>query len=156
MGDGHLRTELEAGVRELRAEGKITFLGNRSDVARLVGGMDIVALTSLNEGTPLSLIEAMAAGKTVVATPVGGVVDLLGDAIERHDGFDVCQRGISVTTRTPIAFASALIYAAENEKLRSRLFSEGRQFVEENYSVDRLERDIEKLYVELLEDGSRT
>ena len=156
VGDGHLRTELEAGVRELRAEGKITFLGNRSDVARLVGGMDIVALTSLNEGTPLSLIEAMAAAKTVVATPVGGVVDLLGDAIERHDGFDVCQRGISVTTRTPIAFASALNYAAENEKLRSRLFSEGRQFVEENYSVDRLERDIEKLYVELLEDGSRT
>lgn len=156
LGDGHLRAELEGKVRELHAEGKITFLGNRPDVARLVGGMDIVALTSLNEGTPLSLIEAMAAGKTVVAAPVGGVVDLLGDAIERFDGFDVCQRGISVTRRTPVDFASALIYAAENEKLRSRLFSEGRQFVQENYSVDRLERDIEKLYSELLNEGSRT
>jgi len=156
VGDGHLRAELEALVDKLQLREVVTFLGNRENVAEVIGGLDMVALTSLNEGTPLSLIEAMAAGKAVVATPVGGVVDLFGESVEERDGFDVRRRGIAVTSRTPEALASALIYAAENEKLRTRLSDEGRRFVHSNYSVDRLERDIEDLYIELLNDRSRS
>jgi len=59
----------------------VSFLGHRPDISALISGMDIVALASRNEGTPLSLIEAMAIGIPVVATAVGGVVDLLGETV---------------------------------------------------------------------------
>ena len=153
VGDGNLRAELERMVSELGIERLVTFLGNRSDVADIVAGMDIVVLTSKNEGTPLSLIEAMAAGKTVIATPVGGVVDLVGQVTDKKTGFDLCERGIAVTERTPEAVAEALIYAAQNEKLRVRLSRSGQEFVERNYSVSRLESDIARLYAELVGDG---
>jgi glycosyltransferase involved in cell wall biosynthesis len=118
--------------------------------------VDIVVLTSKNEGTPLSLIEAMAAAKPVVAIPVGGVVDLLGDTLEQLSGFDIRERGIAVTSRDPKNLASALIYAAQNEKLRERLSTAGRQFVQDNYSIDRLEEDIALLYADLLGEAGNS
>ena len=151
IGDGHLRAELEDLVKKLEIDLKVAFLGNRENVAELIGQVDIVVLTSKNEGTPLSLIEAMAAGKAVVATRVGGVVDLLGAIVEQHGGFDVCERGIAVTTRSPKDVASALIYAAQNEKLRTSLSDAGQRYVLQNYSIDRLEEDIARLYAKLTE-----
>jgi glycosyltransferase involved in cell wall biosynthesis len=150
IGDGGLREELEALTRELHIDDIVVFLGNRNNIAELLGEVDIVALTSKNEGTPLSLIEAMAAGKAVLATAVGGVVDLVGPAEDLHDGYKVCERGVAVTTRRPEDLASALIYAAQNEKLRERMAESGRKFVLANYSVERLEEDITRLYEELL------
>jgi glycosyltransferase involved in cell wall biosynthesis len=79
IGDGHMRPVLEARAKELGIEEKVSFLGNREDPDVFYAGLDVVALTSRNEGTPLSLIEAMANRKAVVSTAVGGVVDLLGD-----------------------------------------------------------------------------
>ena len=150
IGDGQLRVELEDLSRQLHIDANVAFLGNRENVAELLSEIDMVALTSKNEGTPLSLIEAMAAGKPVIATAVGGVVDLVGPVEEARDGFQVCERGIAVTTRDPEDLARALIYAAQNEKLRNRIAASGRQFIIENYSVDRLEEDIERLYQKLL------
>ena len=126
------------------------FLGNREDIAALIGETDIVVLSSKNEGTPLSLIEAMAAAKPIVATRVGGVVDLLGKTVEKLSGFDVCERGLAVTTRSSDDFASALVFAAQNREVRQKISLAGRQFVLENYSVDRLEEDIARLYADLL------
>src|SRR5262249_44842235 len=98
VGDGNLRGALEAESNALGLTEKVLFLGNRVDVAEIYNGLDIVALTSLNEGTPLSIIEAMAAGKPVISTAVGGVPGLLGKAIEQHESFTVCERGIRVET----------------------------------------------------------
>ena len=154
VGDGHLRPELEAIARQLKIDEEVTFVGNREDIAELISETDIVALTSKNEGTPLSLIEAMAAAKLVVATRVGGVVDLLGGTIEKHAGFEICERGIAVTSRSPDDFASALIFAAQNKELRQKISLAGRQFVQENYSIDRLEEDIARLYADLLEEDT--
>ena len=81
IGDGHLRSELEAYARELGLEEDVVFAGTRDDPENFYAALDLVALTSLNEGTPLTLIEAMANARAVVATEVGGVVDLLGDAL---------------------------------------------------------------------------
>ncbi|HEX8424316.1 MAG TPA: glycosyltransferase, partial [Pyrinomonadaceae bacterium] len=80
VGDGHLRGELEAEARALGIENRVTFTGLRDDPENFYAALDIVALTSLNEGTPLTLIEAMANARPVVATAVGGVVDLVGEA----------------------------------------------------------------------------
>src|SRR5439155_1596158 len=70
VGDGHLRKQLEAEAKSLGLDSTVRFLGHRPDISEMIFGMDIVALTSRNEGTPLSLIEAMAAGIPVISTAV--------------------------------------------------------------------------------------
>ena len=149
IGDGELRGELERIAAELGIESSVIFLGHRTDVSALLPGIDIIALTSANEGTPLSLIEAMAAGVPFVSTAVGGVVDLAGAKTESGDGFDVCDRGITTTPGSSAAFANALLRLATDQKLRSGLAREGKQFVVANYSTERLVSDIKGLYREL-------
>ncbi len=149
IGDGELRAELESTTKDLGIERAVTFLGNRTDVSALLPGMDIIALTSANEGTPLSLIEAMAAGVPFVSTAVGGVIDLAGEKVESRDGYDVCERGITTTPGSSTAFANALIHLASDEKLRNDIARDGREFVVTNYSTERLVSDIKRLYREL-------
>lgn len=144
-GDGHLRPALEAEARE-RGIGGITFLGNRENIESVYAALDIVALTSLNEGTPLSLIEAMAARRPVISTTVGGVIDLLGPELERNAGFAVHERGIGVEPGSPDGFLKGLIYLVKNERLREELANKGHDFVRGNYGKDRLIRDIKTLY----------
>ncbi len=146
IGDGHLRANLEQETASFGIDDRVVFLGNRDDPAAFYAGLDIISLTSLNEGTPLSLIEAMAAGRPVISTGVGGVLDLLGEVTEKKDGFLVCERGIRVDSRSPESFYSGLIYLAKNERLRASLVTSGRAYVEEQYSKDRLVEDIKNLY----------
>ncbi|MBP7416753.1 MAG: glycosyltransferase [Pyrinomonadaceae bacterium] len=145
VGDGNVRAELEGLSTELGLDEIVTFLGNRENVAEVFAGIDIVALTSKNEGTPLSLLEGMAAGKPVISTAVGGVVDILGNRGKEFDGFAVCERGISVDNAAPENFSSGLIYLAKNQKLRQDLAVGGRDFVQKRYSVDRLVKDVSTL-----------
>ncbi len=152
IGDGNLRANLEAESSDRGLDGLFTFLGNRADIADLLPGLDIVALTSKNEGTPLSLIEAMAAGQPVISTAVGGVVDLLGGVGDEIDGFGICERGISIPSDKPEVFLKGLLYLAKNEKLRKRLVENGRVFVTANYSTSRLIKDITSLYLGLTGD----
>lgn len=149
VGDGHLRAELERAVIELGISEKISFAGNRSDTAEIYSSLDIVALTSLNEGTPLSLIEAMAAGRPVISTAVGGVVDLLGEGQMSKQGFMICERGISAHSGDVDEFCKGLIYLAKNERLRMELGRSGRAFIIGAYSKGRLVTDIKKLYRQL-------
>jgi glycosyltransferase involved in cell wall biosynthesis len=150
VGDGHLRGELEREAEELGVKGRVVFLGNRDDTAIFYAGLDIVALTSRNEGTPLSLIEAMAARRPVISTAVGGVIDLLGDTTEEKDGFRVCERGILVEPDSPGSFCDALLYLAKNEKLREKLASAGQTFARTRYNKKRLVNDIKNLYRDLV------
>ena len=149
VGDGHLRRALEAEAASLDLGDSLRFLGNRTDIDAVYAGLDIVALTSRNEGTPLSLIEAMAAGKPVISTLVGGVRDLLGDVKVEEDGFKICERGIGVDSRSPADFTKGLIYLAKNEKLRETLANDGLAFVLSEYSKERLADDVSRLYRKL-------
>jgi len=146
VGDGHLRKSLEAEASELGIGGLVTFLGNRNDAEAVYAGLDIVALTSLNEGTPLSLIEAMASKRAVISTAVGGVIDLLGNAGDARDGFKICERGISIHSQSAENFFNGLIYLIKNESVREDLAAAGYEFVENNYSKERLVTDIKALY----------
>lgn len=150
IGDGNQRKLLEDKAGRLNLGERVEFLGNRNDADIFYAGLDIVALTSLNEGTPLSLIEAMANGKTVISTAVGGVVDLLGEIWEKRDGFNVCKRGISVASGDAEGFYKGLNYLAENDKVRKSLEENGLKFVSENYSKERLVKDITALYRNLI------
>lgn len=148
IGDGSLRESLEKQARSLGVESEVILTGGRRDPEYFYPALDIVALTSLNEGTPLTLIEAMANARPVVATSVGGVVDLLGDVVE--DGpYQVCERGIRVPTGDEGAFAAALSRLAADRQLQSELGARGREFVERIYRKERLIEDIKGLYREL-------
>lgn len=155
IGDGHLRESLEKKVADAELQNVISFLGSRSDTDVFYAGLDIVALTSLNEGTPLSLIEAMANGKAVVSTAVGGVIDLLGAVTDDKGAFQVCERGIRVARSdhdgavNADRFGQALMHLAENDALRSELGENGRKFVAEQYGKERLISDITRLYSDL-------
>jgi glycosyltransferase involved in cell wall biosynthesis len=139
IGDGALRQNLEEQARSLGLESKVIFAGGRRDPEYFYPALDIVALTSLNEGTPLTLIEAMANACPVVATSVGGVVDLLGE-----------DRGVSVPRGDEAAFAAALIKLAGDKQLRQDMGARGHEFVQRNYRKERLVEDIKRLYRELL------
>ena len=151
VGDGHARASLEREAADLGISDRMVFLGNRPDAENVYAGLDIVALTSLNEGTPLSLIEAMASGRPVISTVVGGVTDLLGDIMEEHEGFSIYRRGIGVRTGDAAGFARGLAHLVKNENLWADLAAEGRAFVEARYSLERLVSDIKALYRELAE-----
>jgi len=148
IGDGGLRDALEDQCEELGLEKDVIFVGSRKDPEYFYPALDVVALTSHNEGTPLTLIEAMANARPVVATSVGGVVDLLGEVVE--DGpYQVCLRGISVDAGDEEAFVSALSRIIRDRSLRQELGDRGLEFVEVNYSKERLFEDIKNLYSEL-------
>ncbi len=149
IGDGHLRPGLEQTVRELGIESRVTFLGNLNDSEVFYAGLDIVALCSLNEGTPLTLIEAMANGKPFISTAVGGVADLAGPELEHRPGFVVCDRGVTVASGDADGFRAGLQFLASDAGLRAALGNRGKQFVEANYSVDRLVTDIRRMYSDL-------
>jgi glycosyltransferase involved in cell wall biosynthesis len=154
VGDGHLRAELESQARALGLSDDVEFAGLRDDPENFYPALDVVALTSLNEGTPLTLIEAMANSRAVVATSVGGVVDLLGGVEEselrRPHRWQVCERGVQVRPGDAEAFAEALAHVAGDRRLRESLGERGREFVGRNYSLERLVGDVLRLYEDLL------
>jgi len=153
IGDGGLRESLEQQQHALGLEKDVIFVGSRKDPEYFYPALDIVALTSRNEGTPLTLIEAMANARPVVATSVGGVVDLLGEVVE--DGpYRVCRRGIAVPADDEEAFVAALSRIIRDRSLRHDLGDAGLEFVEVNYSKERLFEDIKDLYGELSHKGA--
>ena len=152
IGDGHLRAPIEAEAKTLGVQDLIVFLGNRNDADVFYAGLDIVALTSLNEGTPLSLIEAMANEKAVISTAVGGVIDLVGKVEQEKKNFKICERGLVVASGDAAGFCDGLLYLAADEARRRELGERGKKFVVAEYGKARLVGDIKKLYRELTEN----
>lgn len=149
IGDGHLRRDLESQSQALGISANVTFAGFRRDAASLYGGMDVLALTSLNEGTPLSVIEGMYNGVAVAATEVGGVVDLMGERRESVDGFAIWDNGVTAPRGDAEAFARALQFLIRRPELRREMGARGRAFVAARLSRDRLVTDIRNLYADL-------
>lgn len=153
VGDGALRESLERQAVNLGLGSDVIFTGSRRDLKNVYQALDIVALTSRNEGTPLTLIEAMASGCAVLSTAVGGVVDLLGQPLEADGPITLCERGISVPPNDATAFAAGLKKLSGNAILRRELGERGLLFVQSNYSVQRLISDVQSLYADLLRDN---
>lgn len=150
IGDGAERRMLEQICRDLGLQDDVQFLGNRDDVARFYAAADIVALTSINEGTPLSIIEAMAASRAVISTLVGGVGDLLGSETQAIGNVSLRERGLAVQPGDVESFAEGLIYLAKDAELRHSLGCKASDFVTRNFGKQRLVSDIEALYRELI------
>jgi len=155
------RQELQALEQRVQAAGlteDFRFLGTRRDPAEFLADLDVVALTSRNEGTPLSLIEAMAAGRAIVATDVGGVRDLLtrewGEDAGEQWGLSETPRGLLVPSGAVEEFAAALTALLREPSRRERMGRASREFARSRFSLERLNRDLDRVYREVLE-GSR-
>jgi glycosyltransferase involved in cell wall biosynthesis len=150
VGDGETRKLLEEKARQLgigfttekdrKHDQPLVFTSWRSDIDYINAGSDIVVLTSFNEGTPVSLIEAQAAGKPVVSTRVGGIEDVVKDN----------ETGLLSDINDTATFAENLLKMAENKELRCKFGKAGEEYVTTRYSYRRLVKDMSNLYNELL------
>ena len=160
VGGGPLQPELTSLAQQLGIAERVHFLGLRTDLARVYAGLDAVALTSLQEGTPLALLEAMAAGRPVVAAAVGGVPDILtlewsGPVEARTFRSSERPRGLLVEGRDPEAFAAALELLLLEPSRRQALVEEGLGYVRRCHDLDRLVDDVEAVYRWVLEHPRR-
>jgi glycosyltransferase involved in cell wall biosynthesis len=146
VGDGELRGELEQTAATLGLGRQVRFLGWRRDLPAIYGATDVFLLTSRNEGTPVALIESLAAGVPGVSTDVGGVRDVVSpDGSHPTDAV-----GIVAPFGDAAALARAVGRLLADAQLRRSMGSRGRTQMLARYGVDRLVDDIEALYRELL------
>ncbi len=139
IGDGPLREELEALATKLNLAGKLFFAGFVSEVAVALAAMDIYVMASLTEGFPFALAEAMAAGKTVAVTNVGGMKEMV-----QHE-----ENGLLVPCANGAALATALVRLLKNPTLSQHLGDAARRRSQE-FSVERNVMALEAIYAELL------
>jgi glycosyltransferase involved in cell wall biosynthesis len=144
-GDGPLRAEIDALIASLALTPRVRLVGWVEEVAPLHATIDICVLSSLNEGTPVALIEAMAAAKPVVATRVGGVADIV-----EHE-----RTGLLVPPGNPDALADGIVRLAADPAERSRMGAAGREAVVARFSPERLVDDLEALYTRALAEKRR-
>ncbi len=136
IGDGTLKKALESYAEQLGISGSVIFTGWQSDLVTIYKNLDVVCLTSLNEGTPISLIEAMACSRPVLSTDVGGVRDVVEDNIS----------GILSPNEDVESFSKALKGLLCDKAMRERLGNAAKNAVMTKFSKKRLIEDIEKLY----------
>ncbi len=141
VGDGPNRDAVERHASELGIARDCLYLGYQDDVSRWYALLDAFLLTSANEGTPVTAIEALAAGKPVVSTAVGGVPDVVIDGVD----------GFLAPAGDTDALAEALARLAGDPELRARMGEAGRGRVLEQYAVERLLDDVDRLYRRLLD-----
>jgi len=143
-GDGPLRKELAAEAANLGLQGPVQFLGDRRDVSAVLHSLDVCVVPSASESLSNVMLESMAAGVAVVATSVGGNIEIGGDG-----------RAVLVPVNDEQALAQALGRLLENGALRTEMAREARDFVLSNYSVQRIRRQYEELYAEVIAQKGR-
>jgi glycosyltransferase involved in cell wall biosynthesis len=144
VGEGELQNELEARARALELGDRLTFCGFRRDVAEAFSAFDLAVFPSLWEGTPLTVLEALAMGKTIVATDADGLQDVLTDGTDAR----------IVPRRDASALADAIVSLAGDERERARLAANARE-TGAAYDIDVFVRKMQRLYA-LLHDTSRS
>ena len=154
IGDGEERLRLEKlcqsegilfnGLEEKNTNAILTFTSWIKEIEMALAGLDIVALTSFNEGTPVSLIEAQAAGKPIISTNVGGVNDVV----------QADKSAFLVPSNDMQAFVDKMVMLLEDDDLRFKCSTHGWPFVKSNFQYQRLVDDMSCLYEKLLRNKS--
>jgi len=145
VGDGPRGGELRELATTLGIRTQVDFLGHREDVPALLSAADVFVLPSRSEALPNSVIEAMAAGLPVIATAVGGLVELIDDG----------RTGRLVAPDDPVALASALESLIRAPRVATAIGLTARDHIARHYSFDRMVRAFEHLYVARL-DAARS
>jgi glycosyltransferase involved in cell wall biosynthesis len=145
VGDGLLRRGLETYAEQLGIREQVIFVGWRRDLASIYADLDILVVSSNNEGTPVSAIEAMASGCPVVATRVGGMPDVVKDG----------ETGFLAPPNDALTLARSAAELLRDSPKRNRMGQAARAVALEHFSVQRLVADTERLYDELLTQNIR-
>lgn len=140
VGDGPSRLDLERRVRKSDLCSRVLFLGHRTDIAEILETVDIFVLPSLAEGLPISILEAMAASKPVVASDADGNPEAVKDQ----------ETGLIVPRKDPLALTKALRFLIENRDEAKRMGKAGRERVERLFTKQNLVTGVECLYERLL------
>ncbi|HQI69501.1 MAG TPA: glycosyltransferase [Bacteroidales bacterium] len=156
VGDGEDKIKVMDKCRELglstvdftleKRKAAVTFTSWIKDVDVVNAGMDIITLTSLNEGTPVSLIEAQASGKPIITTNVGGIENIVMPG----------RTALLSDNRVPGDYQQKLLTLVEDEQLRNEFSLAGWEFVNQKFSYNRLVSDMNNLYNELLALSNKT
>jgi glycosyltransferase involved in cell wall biosynthesis len=140
VGDGPMREDLEKKTDESGIRGHVFFLGKRADVPDILNNIDIIAVSSLREGFSISILEAMATSKPIVATNVGGNKELVIDGVT----------GILVPPGDPYSLSEAIHKLITDIKTRETMGISAREYVEKRFSVLDMVRKTEELYENLI------
>jgi glycosyltransferase involved in cell wall biosynthesis len=136
---GAYREALERDAERLGVRSRVVFAGRRSDVPRVLDELDVFVLPSWTEGLPVVVLEAMAHGRAVVATAVGGTPEVVADG----------ETGLLVPPRSPRALADALRRVLDDDELRRRLGEAGRRRVADRFTTASMTRRVLELYDEI-------
>jgi glycosyltransferase involved in cell wall biosynthesis len=136
VGDGPLKEELRAHARALAIDARVDFLGRRTDVSALLGVFDVFVLSSVSEGLPLTVLEAMASGVPVVATDVGALPEIIRGP----------EEGVLVPPKAPRQLAQAIARLLRDAPLRQTLSRNGRARVREQFDLNDMVRAYESAY----------
>ena len=145
VGDGPERPALEMEAQRLGLDSRVRFLGFRDDLERIYADLDVAVNCSLNEGTPVSLIEAMASGVPVLATSVGGTPDLLEEG----------RLGKLVPQADPKALAGGLAEILSGNGRLAKTATRARRSVTQRFGIERLLGDLDSLYLRLLKSQNK-
>jgi glycosyltransferase involved in cell wall biosynthesis len=148
VGDGDLRQQCEATIRCKGLDEVVSLTGWRRDLPAIYSDLDFVVSTSINEGTPIALLEAMASAKAFVSTDVGGVRDLMLGSGFKVGGMEIFENGILVKSDVGDV-AKAVEYLIQNPSRSQIMGQKGREFVRGRFSEVRLADDLEELYQSL-------
>jgi L-malate glycosyltransferase len=146
VGDGQQRAGFEQQVAALGLERNFLFLGRRDDIPAILGGCDIAVLPSRAEGLPNAVLEYMAAGLPTVVSNVGGNAELVENGVT----------GLVVPAGDSSALSTALLKLLHDPGLAREMASRGREFIVRNFGFDRLVREVDVLYTELLQQAGRS
>lgn len=140
VGRGALDSQLKEKARRLGIEDNVIFTGFRTDVHSLMTTFDIFVLPSIYEGLPVALLEAMALGRPVVATGVGGIPEVVRDGVE----------GFLVEPRNPRVLADKILDLLRSSQLRENMSQKAIARIEESFSIEAMVQKLEALYRKLL------
>ena len=142
VGDGLLRERLEALSEELRVRDNLIFTGFRSDIKEILSAIDILVIPSLQEGFPMITLEAMSMAKPIIATNIDGITEQITDGVN----------GILVPPKNPSALAKAIIKVINDKELARSMGLAAREKVEQEFSVEKMVAETEKVYLFLLKE----
>lgn len=143
VGDGPHMSSLKTHAKKLGIQSKVTFTGFRKDIPKILAASDIFVFPSIREGLPQSLIEAMAAGKPVVTTNAGGILEIVEPNVS----------GLVVPPHDPDLFAKAICTLIEQKDLREELAKNGKTFVNQRFKLETMVNEYDRLYRSCLDNS---
>jgi glycosyltransferase involved in cell wall biosynthesis len=140
-GDGSLRPDLERQAVDLGIANRVRFLGDRRDIREIMASLDVAVVPSTSESLSNVMLESMAAGVPLVATSVGGNIEIGGEG-----------RALLVPAGDDSSLEQGIGAILQDSALRSRMSDRAREFVSANFSVERIRQQYEKLYIDTLQE----